>query len=95
MLCIPDFAKGQTYADCSNTNLGQHIPIAVADTTTFSIANGFDADADYYVIALVQHREQMSSSLPAQGTLLREYVQLETPANASWSKHVAAAKRSP
>ncbi len=46
-------------------------------------------DADYYVIALVQHREQMNSSLPATGTLLREYVQLETADNASWSKHVA------
>ncbi len=40
------------------------------------------------MIALVQHREQMNSSLPATGTLLREYVQLETPANASWSKGV-------
>jgi len=30
----------------------------------------------------------MSSSLPASGTLLREYVQLETRANASWSRHV-------
>ena len=39
--------------------------------------------ADYYVIAVVQHRERMSSSLPATGTLLREYVQLETTANAS------------
>ena len=86
-LCIP--AAGQTFADCTNNNLGQHIPVGVADTTTFSEANGFDADADYYVIALVQHREQMSSSLPATGTLLREYVQLETPANAAFSKHVA------
>jgi FtsP/CotA-like multicopper oxidase with cupredoxin domain len=59
-------------------NLGQYLPVAVPDTTTFTTANGFDQDADYYVIALVQHREQMSSSLPAQGTLLREYVQLET-----------------
>ena len=41
------------------------------------------------MIALVQHRERMSSSLPASGTIQREYVQLETPANASWSKHVA------
>ena len=45
------------------------MPVAQADTTTF-------ANADYYVIAVVQHREQMSSSLPA--TLLREYVQLST-----------------
>jgi hypothetical protein len=51
MLCIP--AAGQTFADCADNNLGQHIPIAVADTNTFSVANGFSADADYYVIALV------------------------------------------
>jgi FtsP/CotA-like multicopper oxidase with cupredoxin domain len=78
-LCIP--AAGQTFANCGNNNLGQHIPIAVADTTTFT-------GADYYVIALVQHREKMSSSL-ANGSLMRQYVQLETPANASFSKHVA------
>ena len=41
------------------------------------------------MIALVQHRERMNSSLPATGNLLREYVQLETPANANdWNKHV-------
>jgi FtsP/CotA-like multicopper oxidase with cupredoxin domain len=88
-LCIPS----ANFSECADpniaNNLGQYIPIAVADTTTFSTANGFDLDADYYVIALVQHREQMNSSLPAQGTLLREYVQLETPANFDWSKHVA------
>ncbi|HBX69405.1 MAG TPA: hypothetical protein DEH25_08480, partial [Chloroflexi bacterium] len=80
MLCDPSLG-------CTDNNLGQHLPLAVPDTTTFSVANGFAANADYYVIALVQHREQMNSSLPP--TLLREYVQLETPDNASWSKHVA------
>src|SRR5574341_2367833 len=87
VLCIPT----ANFSECTATdnNLGQHIPIAVPDTTTFSMANGFSADTDYYVIAVVQHRERMSSSLPASGTLLREYVQLETPANASFSKHVA------
>jgi FtsP/CotA-like multicopper oxidase with cupredoxin domain len=86
-LCIP--AAGQTFADCASNNLGQHIPIAIPDITTFTTANGFAANADYYVIAVVQHREQMNSSLPITGTLLREYVQLETPANAAVSKHVA------
>ncbi len=56
-------------------NLGQYIPVAVPDTTTFP-------GTDYYVIAVVQTREQMSSSLPGSGlgtgTLLREYVQLST-----------------
>ena len=53
------------------------------DTTTFP-------GADYYVIAVVQSRECMSSSLPncgpnpdptkPRGTLLRKYVQLSSPA---------------
>jgi FtsP/CotA-like multicopper oxidase with cupredoxin domain len=79
-LCIPS----ANFSECANpniaNNLGQYIPIAVADTTTF-------LGADYYVIALVQHREQMHSDLAP--TLLREYVQIETPVNASFSKHVA------
>jgi FtsP/CotA-like multicopper oxidase with cupredoxin domain len=52
-------------------NLGQYIPVAVPDTTTFP-------GADYYEIGLVQYRERMSSSLPAAGTLMRGYVQLAT-----------------
>ena len=52
-------------------NLGQYIPVAVADQATM-------AGTDLYVIALVQHREKMHSSLPP--TLLREYVQLSTAA---------------
>jgi FtsP/CotA-like multicopper oxidase with cupredoxin domain len=85
VLCDPTAG----WDNCTDNNLGQHMPIAVPDTETFSKTAGFSDDADYYVIAVVQHREQMSSSLPATGTLLREYVQLETPANASFSKHVA------
>ena len=78
MLCDPS-AAGSCAA--ASNNLGQYIPLAVPDTTTFP-------GADYYVIAVVQYREQMNSSLPAQGTLLRGYVQLETAANASWSASV-------
>ncbi len=55
--------------EANKNNLGQYLPVAQPDTTTFP-------NADYYVIGVVQHREQMSSSLPA--TLLREYVQLST-----------------
>ena len=66
---------------CVGNTLGQYIPLGVPDTTTFP-------GADYYVIALVQTRERMSSSLPVTGTLVREYVQLETAANVSWSKHI-------
>lgn len=78
LLCDPSVAG--SCAAASN-NLGQYLPLGVPDTTTFP-------GADYYVIALVQHREQMNSSFPAQGTLLREYVQLETATNASWSESV-------
>jgi len=59
-------------------NLGQYLPIAQPDTTTFpdDPSTPEDEGADYYVIALVQYREQMHSDLPP--TLLREYVQLST-----------------
>ncbi len=55
--------------DAGENNLGQYLPVAVPDTTTFP-------GTDYYEIALVQHREQMHSDLSP--TLLREYVQLST-----------------
>ncbi len=48
-------------------NLGQQIPIAVPDITTFP-------GSDYYEIGLVQYQEQMHSDLPS--TTLRGYVQL-------------------
>jgi FtsP/CotA-like multicopper oxidase with cupredoxin domain len=50
-------------------NLGQFIPVAIPDTTTYP-------GSDYYEIAVVQYRMQFSSSMPA--TLLRGYVQLST-----------------
>lgn len=56
----------------ANANdLGQYLPVAVADTTTYT-------DADYYEIGVVQYRQQMHSDLPP--TLLRGYVQLSTTA---------------
>jgi len=63
-----DTLPGLTEAGMNN--LGQYLPVAVPDTTTFP-------NTDYYEIAVVQHREKMHSDLPP--TLLREYVQLETP----------------
>jgi len=47
-------------------NLGQYIPVAVPDTTTFS-------GSDYYVIELGEYTEKMHSDLPA--TKLRGYRQ--------------------
>ncbi|MGA9760813.1 MAG: multicopper oxidase domain-containing protein [Gaiellaceae bacterium] len=59
-------------------DLGQYLPVGQADQNTFT-------NTDYYVIAVVQHREKMHSDLPA--TLLREYVQLST--SVIPGKHVA------
>ncbi|MFZ2919857.1 MAG: multicopper oxidase domain-containing protein [Desulfosalsimonadaceae bacterium] len=50
-------------------NLGQYIPVAVPDKTTYP-------GSDYYEIAVVQYSEKMHSDLPP--TLLRGYVQLST-----------------
>jgi parallel beta-helix repeat protein len=61
-------------------NLGNYIPVAYPDRTTYP-------GCDYYEIALVQYEEKMHSDLPE--TLLRGYVQLETPTNADVSKHIA------
>ncbi len=54
--------------------LGQHIPVAVKDTTKYP-------GADYYEIALVDYTEQMHSDLGP--TKLRGYVQIETPGAAA------------
>jgi FtsP/CotA-like multicopper oxidase with cupredoxin domain len=73
-----DTLPGLTEAGANN--LGQYMPLAVSDTTTF-------VDSDYYEIALVEYAEKMHSDLP-KATTLRGYVQVETPANASVSKHI-------
>jgi FtsP/CotA-like multicopper oxidase with cupredoxin domain len=61
-------------------DLGQYLPVAVPDQTTYP-------GSDYYEIAVIQYRQKLSTDLPA--TLLRGYVQLETPVNASSSRHIA------
>ena len=54
----------------ANANeLGQYIPVAIADTTTYS-------GTDYYEIDLVEYTEQLHPDLPP--TLLRGYVQVNT-----------------
>ncbi|MBI5375772.1 MAG: putative Ig domain-containing protein [Candidatus Schekmanbacteria bacterium] len=50
-------------------NLGQYIPVAIPDTTTYP-------GSDYYEIELVEYTEQMHSDLPA--TKLRGYRQTNT-----------------
>lgn len=55
--------------EANANDLGQYIPIAVPDTTTYP-------GTDYYEIAVVQYRMKFHRDLPA--TLLRGYVQLST-----------------
>ena len=58
-------ALGESQAN----DLGQYIPVAQPDTTTYP-------GTDYYEIAVVQYRMKFHRDLPA--TLLRGYVQLST-----------------
>jgi FtsP/CotA-like multicopper oxidase with cupredoxin domain len=51
-------------------NLGQYIPVGVADTAAYP-------GSDYYEIAVVEYTQKMHTDLPP--TKLRGYVQLETP----------------
>ena len=62
-------------------NLGQYIPVAVPDKTTYP-------GSDYYEIGIIEYTQKMHSDLP-KATTLRGYVQIETAANAAVSKHVA------
>ncbi len=59
-------------------DIGQYIPVATADTTSYpgdgTLAN---PASDYYEIALIEYKEQLHKDLPA--TTLRGYVQLSTP----------------
>jgi len=60
-----DTLPGLTAAN--SNNLGQYLPVAVADTTTFP-------GSDYYIIKLVEYSKKMHSDL--NPTKLRGYVQL-------------------
>ncbi len=76
-LCVPPACSGSKY-----------IPLAMPEAKNY---NGVQADE--YEIGLVQYRTSFSSSLKDPvtglpvGTLVRGYVQLETPANAGISQH--------
>jgi len=75
---LPGLCNPATPGSCPTDPAAKAIPLAVADTTTYS-------GTDYIEIGLVQYRMKFSSLLPA--TLLRGYVQLETPANIGVSQH--------
>ena len=67
---------------------GKYLPTAVPEAkkyTDTSVTPSREVAADEYVIGLVQYRTTFSSDLPP--TLVRGYVQIETPANADVSKH--------
>jgi FtsP/CotA-like multicopper oxidase with cupredoxin domain/fibronectin type 3 domain-containing protein len=65
--------------DQGANNLGQYIPVALADATTYP-------GSDYYEIALVQYGEKLHTDILT--TTLRGYVQLETATNITTSKHI-------
>jgi FtsP/CotA-like multicopper oxidase with cupredoxin domain len=57
------------FGPATANNLGQYIPVAAADTTTYP-------GSDYYELAVVEYQEKMHTDLPP--TILRGYVQLST-----------------
>ena len=69
---------GITPANLGVNNLGQYIPLAVAEK--WVDLNGITTADDYYEIAAVEFSEKMHSDLP-KATRLRGYVQLSTARN--------------
>jgi FtsP/CotA-like multicopper oxidase with cupredoxin domain/ketosteroid isomerase-like protein len=63
-----DSLPGLGYAN--RNNLGQYIPVAIPDTTTYP-------GADYYVLGVKQYTQRMHSDLP-KATTLRGYYQSNT-----------------
>ena len=66
---LPGLCGLSPWGTSGANSLGQCIPLAAADTTTFP-------GSDYYEIAVVEYREQLHPDLPATGTRLRGYVQV-------------------
>ncbi|MDD2582419.1 MAG: multicopper oxidase domain-containing protein, partial [Desulfuromonadaceae bacterium] len=67
---LPGLGSGKS------NNLGQYLTVAKPDITTYP-------GSDYYEINLVEYKERMHSDLPAAGTLLRGYVQVNLGTNIS------------
>ena len=82
VLCTPPACPKYTVNPAA-----KYIPLAVPEVKQYpDLKNpGVNIAADEYQIALVQYRTSFSTSLPP--TLVRGYVQLETPANAGISQH--------
>jgi FtsP/CotA-like multicopper oxidase with cupredoxin domain len=64
---LPGCVVGSPANGCNENNLGQYIPLAAADTTSYP-------GSDYYEIGLRAYHERMHSDLPA--TALRGYYQI-------------------
>jgi FtsP/CotA-like multicopper oxidase with cupredoxin domain/uncharacterized protein YcfL len=79
-LCNP--AAAGSCPDWRTSPNAKFIPLAVPFPKIYDGIN-----ADEYHIAVVQYRTKFSSSLETTGTLVRGYVQLETPENAAVSQH--------
>ena len=78
---VDDLPGTCTPPSCPADPAAKFIPTAVPAEKDYA-----GVKADQYVIGLVQYRTKFSSDLPA-GTLVRGYVQLETPDNAAVSQH--------
>ena len=76
---LPNYANSPNLRKFVNTlpglgyaqrnEIGMYIPVAEADTTTYP-------GSDYYEIALREYKKQLHPDLPAAGTLLRGYAQI-------------------
>ncbi len=64
-------------------NLGNYIPVAVPDTTTYP-------GSDYYEISLKEYTQRLHSDLPAPGTRLRGYVQTNSGTDAQTGLNTVA-----
>ncbi len=79
LTCDPSVGTG-----CPTT--GKFLPVAVPEQKPYVDPKGVSTTADEIVIGLVQYRTQFNTDLPP--TLVRGYVQIETPAQAAFSQHV-------
>ena len=82
VLCDPAVA-----GSCSTDPAAKFLPIGVPDEQIYDDPDGNPINSDQYDIGLVQVRMKFNTDLPP--TLTRAYVQIETPANAAISQHVA------
>ena len=75
---LPGLCNPAVSGSCPTAAGSKYIPLGVPDTASY-------VTSDTYEIGLVQYRTSFSSQLPS--TLVRGYVQIETPANVAISQH--------